>query len=194
MRPILAGMSAAATQHHLFWITSRAAGSAALLFSSAAVGLGLSMTLRTIRKRAADLRVMHEALSLATLAAIVVHAVSLLGDSYLKLSVADITIPFASGYKEPWMALGILSGWALVLLGLSYYARRRIGPSRWRKLHRFTSLAWLAGIAHSLGTGTDAGLTWFLVSMGVFALPAAVLLAYRWLGTPPASRGAAATA
>jgi sulfoxide reductase heme-binding subunit YedZ len=187
-------MNLTATHDHLFWITSRAAGTAALLFSSLAVGLGLTMTLKLFRGRGPDLRVVHEALSLATMVAIVIHAVSLLGDKFVKPSVADIAVPFVSGYKEPWMSIGILAGWAMIILGLSYYARRRIGVERWRKLHRFTSVAWLAGIAHSLGEGTDAGLTWFVVCMGVVIVPATALLCYRLAAgriAPPASRAVA---
>ena len=178
-------MNTAVTHDHLFWITSRAAGTAALLFSSAAVGFGLTMTLKLFKGKGPDLRVTHEALSLATMAAIVVHAVSLLGDKFLHPSIADITIPFASSYKEPWMAIGIVSGWAMLALGLSYYVRRHIGAQRWRKLHRFTSLAWVAGIAHSLGEGTDAGLTWFVVCLGIAAFPATMLLLYRFASLQP---------
>src|SRR3954470_6796530 len=97
-------------EHHLFWITSRAAGTAALLLSSAAVAIGLTMGGRLLKRRGPDLRVTHEALSLATMAALVVHAVSLLGDSFMHPSVADISIPFASSYREPWMATGIVGG------------------------------------------------------------------------------------
>jgi methionine sulfoxide reductase heme-binding subunit len=178
----------ALTQDHLLWIVSRAAGTAALLFSSLAVGLGLIMALKLIRHRGPDLRVTHEALSLATIVAIVIHAVSLLGDHFLKPSLADITIPFVSGYKEPWMSLGIVAGWAMIILGLSYYARRHIGSQRWRKLHRLTSVAWVAGLAHSFGEGTDAGLVWFVLCAGLVVLPATFLLIYRWLpgATPPA--------
>ena len=186
-------MNTAVTHDHLFWITSRAAGTAALLFSSAAVGFGLTMALRLFKGKGPDLRVTHEALSLATMAAIVVHAVSLLGDKFLHPSVTDIAVPFASGYKEPWMSIGIIAGWAMIILGLSYYLRGRIGPQRWRKLHAFTSVAWIAGIGHALGEGTDAGLTWFVVCMGIAAIPAAVLLAYRVL-TEPAPTPAKAVA
>ena len=132
-------------EEHLFWIVSRAAGIVALLLSSAAVGVGLTMGGRRVKGRGLDLRADHEALSLATLIAIVVHAVALLGDSYLNASVLDITVPFVSGYKEPWMSIGIVSGWALVALGVSYYFRTKIGVARWKKLHRWTALAWLAG-------------------------------------------------
>ena len=60
---------------HLLWIVSRAAGIVALLLSSAAVGVGLTMGGRMVKGRGIDLRAAHEALSLATLVAIGVHAV-----------------------------------------------------------------------------------------------------------------------
>ena len=72
-----------------------------------------------------------------------------------------------------------MSGWALAALGLSYYARGRIGRDRWRRLHRFTALAWLLGLVHSLGEGTDAGETWFLAMVGIVTVPALVLLLWR---------------
>ena len=170
---------------HLFWIASRAAGTAALLLSSAAVGVGLTMGGRLVKGRGLDLRAAHEALSLATLVAIVVHAGALLGDTYLKPSLTDLTIPFASGYKEPWMSIGSVAGWALLALGLSYYFRARIGAARWRRLHRWTALAWLAGIVHSLGEGTDAGQAWFLVAVAIAVIPALVLLVARHMPPSP---------
>jgi methionine sulfoxide reductase heme-binding subunit len=164
---------------HVFWITSRAAGTAALFLSSAAVCVGLTMGGRLLKGR--DLRVTHEALSLATLAALAVHAVSLLGDGFLRPTVADVTVPFVSSYRQPWMTIGIVSGWMMVALGLSYYARGRIGPRRWRSLHRLTALAWIGGLAHSLGEGTDAGTVWFVLATAVVGAPAAALLIVRTL-------------
>ena len=168
---------------HLFWITSRAAGTAALVLASLAVCLGLLMSTRVLKRFGGpDLRVAHEALSLATLVAIAVHGLALLGDQFLNPSLADISLPFVSGYKTGWTTLGIVSGWTLAVLGLSYYARARIGQDRWRSLHRFTALAWLMGLGHSLGEGTDAGQTWFLVMIGIVAVPALVLLLWRMSG------------
>jgi predicted ferric reductase len=168
-----------ATHTHLFWITSRAAGMAALLLSSASVGLGLLMGGRLVKRRGPDLRITHEALSLATMTALAVHALVLLGDGYLKPSLADVTVPLASSFQTLWMSTGIIAGWAMVLLGLAYYARTRIGVARWRRLHRLTALAWLMGIAHALGQGTDAGQAWFLVVTGVAVIPALALLVAR---------------
>jgi methionine sulfoxide reductase heme-binding subunit len=174
-------MSAIATSAgpHLFWITSRAAGSAALLLSSAGVCLGLLMGGRLTKGRTQDLRALHEALSLATMAAIAVHALSLIGDRFLHPSLLDVTVPFVSGYKTFWTSTGIIAGWAIVALGLSYYLRDRIGPARWRRLHRYTALAWILGLIHSLGEGSDAGARWFLAMTAIATVPALVLLAVR---------------
>jgi sulfoxide reductase heme-binding subunit YedZ len=164
---------------HLFWITSRAAGFAALVLASLAVSLGLLMSTKLLKGRTTDLRAAHDTLALATIVAVVVHGVSLLGDAFLHPSIADISIPFVSSYKTIWTTLGIVGGWGLILLGLSYYARRYIGAVRWRKLHRFTALAWLLGLVHALGEGTDAGQLWFLAMVALVAIPALVLLATR---------------
>jgi sulfoxide reductase heme-binding subunit YedZ len=170
---------------HVFWLTSRAAGIVALPASSASVGLGLMMAGRMLKRRGAQLRPLHEALSLATMAAIVVHAGALVFDGYVNLSLAEVTIPFLGGYQPLWTSLGIACGWALIALGLSYYARARIGVARWRQLHRWTGFVWVLSIAHALGEGTDAGRLWFLVATGLVIRPAAVLLAARHLPSSP---------
>jgi methionine sulfoxide reductase heme-binding subunit len=162
---------------HAFWITSRAAGIAALLASTAAVALGLLMSTRL--RRSADFKPLHETLSLATMVALAVHALALLGDSYLRPSLADVTIPFVSGYMRLWTTLVIVGGWMMVLLGLAYYVRGRIGPARWRRLHRFTALAWALAVIHTLGEGTDAGAAWFVLPTLALALPTAALLVRR---------------
>jgi len=164
---------------HLFWITSRAAGVAALLLASVGVSLGLLMGGKLMRGRGPDLRVAHETISIATIVAIAVHGVALLGDHFMNPSLADITVPFVSGYKTVWTTVGIVAGWSTIFLGLSFYARRRIGARRWRSMHRFTVLAWWLGVIHSLGEGTDAGEIWFLAMTAIAVLPALVLFVAR---------------
>jgi sulfoxide reductase heme-binding subunit YedZ len=166
--------------HHLFWITSRAAGGAALLLASASVFLGLMMSSSRRNPNRRDLRTLHEALSLAALAMVGLHGVSLLGDAYLNPGVAGIAFPFVGKYRPLWTGVGILAGYGLAALGLSYYLRDRIGAARWRRLHRLTALFWIAAIVHTLGSGSDATQAWFLVLIGAFTLPVAALLALRW--------------
>ena len=173
---------------HLFWITSRAAGSVALVLSSLTVCVGLMMGTRWLRRRGTDLRTTHEVLSLATTVSLIVHGLSLIGDRYLHPALADVTIPFVGAYKTIWTSIGIVGAWATIALGLSYYVRGRIGQQRWRRLHRFTAVAWALGVIHSLGEGTDAGQSWFLAMTAVVVAPALLLLIGRF-GAPGRTRG-----
>lgn len=166
---------------HIFWITSRAAGGAALLLAGAAVTVGLMLSAKKPVAGKHDLRAIHEALSLTTLAMVALHGLALLGDAYLHPGLTGIAIPFAGAYRPLWTGIGIVGGYGLAVLGLTYYARDRIGVARWRRLHRATALFWLLAIAHTIGAGSDAGQLWFLLICGTVVLPAAALLGLRYL-------------
>jgi sulfoxide reductase heme-binding subunit YedZ len=169
---------------HLFWVTSRAAGIAALILSSGSLGVGVLIHGRAEPRRllGSDAKALHEALSLATIAAIAVHGLALLGDAYLHPSPLDIAVPFTGAYRPFWTGLGIVAGWGLAALGLSYYARGRIGGGRWRYLHRFIPIFWALGILHTLGAGTDAGQPWLLIAIAAPTAPALALLLGRLIG------------
>ena len=169
---------------HLPWITTRAAGIVLLLASSAAVAVGLLIGSRVGRGRTAQLRVAHEALSLAAIAALAIHVGALLLDGFIGFGVADVTIPFVAGYQRVWTSAGIVAGWSTLVLGLSYYARGRIGPARWRRLHRWIAVAWILGVVHGLMEGTDAGAPWFLLTVAAAVLPPFALLAARHAAAP----------
>jgi sulfoxide reductase heme-binding subunit YedZ len=168
--------------HHLFWITSRAAGTTAMVLASTSVGVGLAMGARLFKRFGGDRLHIHQMLSLAVLLAIAVHAVALLGDTYLRPSLLDVTVPFALSYKTLPTSIGIVSAWAMFALGLSYYLRSRIGYRRWKAIHALTVLAWIGGLIHTFTEGTDAGQLWFIALILLIAAPAVVLLALRLSG------------
>jgi sulfoxide reductase heme-binding subunit YedZ len=186
-------VSTTSTSTHLFWIISRGAGTTALILSSASVFLGLAMAGKLLKRAGPDRLPIHEVLSLSTMIAIAVHGLSLIGDTYLHPSIVDVTVPFAMGYRTLATSIGILAGWGLIFLGLSFYLRDRIGRRRWRQIHRFTLLVWVAGVVHAFTDGTDAGQAWFIALVALTSAPAVVLLARRvvhrrpWLpaATPP---------
>jgi sulfoxide reductase heme-binding subunit YedZ len=176
--------------HHLFWITSRAAGGAALLLASASVLLGLMMSATRRNPNKRDLRTLHEALSLTALAMVGLHGVSLLGDAYLNPGITGILVPFVGKYRPVWTGIGILAGYGLAALAVSYYFRDRIGAARWRRVHRLTAAFWLLAIVHTIGAGSDAVRLWFLLLNGLVVAPAAFLLTLRWLGRASVEREA----
>jgi len=164
---------------HGWWIASRSAGIVALLAITASVILGLLMANGLPRRKGANrvLVSLHESTALAGLIAIAVHGITLLGDPWMHATLWKISVPFSIGYRPLWTSLGIIAGWIAAALGLSYYARKRIGTRLWRKLHRATVVAWALGIAHTIGAGTDANERWLQVTM----LSGSVLIVFLFL-------------
>ena len=166
-----------------WWLASRAAGITALLFVTLSTILGLVMASGIIKKRGLKAKLMpaHEYLALFSVLMIVVHGVTLLGDKWLKATVAGIAVPGVIGYRPFWVAIGIIAGYITIALALSFYARKLIGIKRWRLMHRFIVVVWIMGVVHSLGAGTDAGTIWLRALILASVAPALFLTLYRWL-------------
>ena len=175
---------------HVFWLASRAFGVVAIVLVSLSVGVGLALAGRFGRRPGlpARLKRMHESLALAGLIAIAIHGVLLLGDSYLRPGLAGIALPFALASQPVWTGLGIIGGWLAAIVGLSFYVRRWIGVAVWRWLHRWTLAVYALGIAHTLGSGTDARSAWLLGLLAATALPIVFVGTYRFLPRPVVRR------
>jgi methionine sulfoxide reductase heme-binding subunit len=178
----------------IWWLVSRASGIVAFVLISVTVLLGLAMAARTLRGPAIK-RVsarLHEHLALAAIAAIAVHGATLLGDHWLKPGWRGITIPFALNYRPEFTGIGIIAGYLAALLGPSFYLRRRIGPRRWRSLHRLTVVVWALSAAHTLGAGTDGPRLWLRAVTLAPTVPLVYLLVLRLAArrsSKPAHRG-----
>lgn len=168
---------------YLWWLVSRASGVIALVLITLAVLMGLSMAARVLngaRMKRTILR-LHEHLALSAVAAIAVHGLSLLGDRWLHPGLEGIAVPMAMHYRPAFTALGIIGGYLAVLVGPSFYVRRRLGAARWRKLHRASVLVWALGAVHTLGSGSDAGRLWLRCIVLLPMVPLAYLLVLRAL-------------
>jgi sulfoxide reductase heme-binding subunit YedZ len=163
---------------HTWWLLSRSAGVVALVLVAVAtlIGLALAAGHGGPPARRVALVAFHEQTANAALAAIGLHGVTLLGDSFLKPCLLEIAVPLTIDYRPVYVATGILGGYLALILGLSFYARKRVGAKRWRKAHRATPLVYVLGLIHTLGAGTDAGSSWLRAFMLATALPAALLL------------------
>ena len=83
------------------------------------------------------------------------------------------------GYRPLFTGLGIIAAYLAALLGLSFYARRRIGARLWRRAHRATVLVYLLGVVHAVGAGTDASTPWLRAFLLVTGVPIVVLFVHR---------------
>ena len=168
---------------YLPWLVSRASGIVALGLVTLAVLLGLTMSARLLRRPGIGRTLvrLHEHVALVAMGAIAVHGLALLGDHWLHPGLRGLTVPFAMAYRPLFTGLGIIGGYLAALLGLSFYARRRIGVRLWRRLHRATVLVWVLGVVHTLGAGSDAATPWLRAFVLAPAIPIAYLIVRRTL-------------
>ena len=159
-----------------WWLASRASGLVALALITLSVGVGLAMAGRAFQRPglARTLMATHEHAALGGLVAIAVHG---------------ITVPFVMDHEPLFTGLGIAAGGLAAALGLSFYARRRVGAKLWRKLHRATILVYALAVVHTLGAGSDASEPWLRVAMLVTGAPILYLLIVRMLPAPQRRRG-----
>jgi sulfoxide reductase heme-binding subunit YedZ len=177
-----------------WWLASRASGIVALVLIALSVIIGLLMAAKAVRKPGLPrvLIAIHEHAALAALVAIAVHGITLLGDSWLNPGPLGIAVPFVMDHEPVFTGLGIIAGYLAALLGLTFYARRRIGTKRWRNLHRLTPVVYVLGVAHTLGSGTDAGEPWLLALLLATGTPILYLGILRALPAERPRRPAAA--
>ena len=167
---------------HEWWLASRAAGVVALVLVSLSVGLGLANAARLVPPRLRRTVIaLHEQVALAGLVSIAAHGLLLLPDRWLHPGLAGIAVPFANAYRPAATALGVVAAYLAGVLGLSFYARRGIGPRLWRRLHVATLAAYAMSVAHTLLVGTDAATLWLRGLLAVTAAPIVGLLAVRFV-------------
>lgn len=189
-------MNAPNPADHAWWLASRASGIVAMLLITASVFIGLTLSTRVMKGPGVSrwLVTAHEHAALAGLVAIAIHGVTLLGDPFLKPGMAGVAVPFAGEYKPLWVGIGILGGYLAAFLGLTFYAKKRIGVTRWKKLHRLTIVAYAMSLVHTVGAGTDfqAG-SWPRLAIIAPAGPIAVLFVQRMMAARAAAKPKVAT-
>jgi len=180
---------------HTWWLASRASGVVAMILITASVFIGLTLSTRVLKGPGLSrwLAAAHEQAALGGLVAIALHGVTLLGDPFLNPGVKGIAVPFAIDFKTLWVGLGIIGGYLTALTGLTFYARKRIGVARWRKLHRLTIVAYGLSLVHTIQAGTDfqAG-SWARLAILAPAFPIMVLFGERMLAGRAKSKPAPA--
>jgi sulfoxide reductase heme-binding subunit YedZ len=166
---------------YIWWLASRASGTVALLLVTVSVIIGLLMASGLLKRPGLKRRLaaVHEHTALVALVMIAVHGITLLGDRTINPGPIGILVPLETPYRPGYTAIGILSGYLIAALGLSFYIRRWIGGKRWRQMHRATVAAYVLGVAHAIGSGSDASIPVVRFAVVASVLPAAALFLIR---------------
>lgn len=168
------------------WYFARATGILAFILLTIVVIHGLIISSRAfIRMYPAAIALeTHRFLSWAALGIVVLHFGSFLFDDFMRMSVAEIFIPFLLqrdfktllGYDIGLVtALGIIAFYLIVILILTSEFRSKMSAKLWRTIHYSSFVAYPLFLIHGILTGTDSREWWMqamyiLSGISVFAL------------------------
>jgi sulfoxide reductase heme-binding subunit YedZ len=138
------------------WLVARAAGLVAFGILTLSVWLGLAMSTRLFgRRHAPRLLGWHRTLAWTGLSVLALHAGALLLDPLMRFGPAAVLVPFAAPWRPAAVAGGVVAGWLMLALTVSFRLRGRIGQRGWRRLHYASFAAFVLALLHALTAGTD---------------------------------------
>lgn len=169
------------TSSPVLWYASRATGMVSLALFTLVMVLGIA-----VRRRGRlpglprfGTVALHRSVTLLATVFLALHVVTVVGDSYVSVSLLDVVVPWVGSYHPFWLGLGTVALDLVVALTVTSLLRARIGHRTWRALHWLAYACWPVALVHGLGIGTDSGSGWGLgLALGCVAAVGAAL-AYR---------------
>jgi ring-1,2-phenylacetyl-CoA epoxidase subunit PaaE len=149
------------TDPQFWWFLARATGLVAWSLLSTTVVWGLLLRSGLLGRWIpwAWTAAVHRFLGMLSVLFTGVHVTGLLLDSYVQLSLRDLLVPLASGWRPVPVAFGVVGGYLLLaVLGTSLLASR-LAPRWWRRVHLTSYLLFWSATMHLITVGTDAGNT-----------------------------------
>ncbi len=168
------------------WLIARAAGLVAFALLTVSVTLGLLMSTKILEpKRQKALIGWHQTLTWTGLSMLILHGGAILLDPVMQFGVTAIVIPGVAPWRPLTVAAGVVAGYLMLMLAVSFHLRRRIGSRRWRVLHYASFAAFFLALGHALHAGTDLTATTGLIFAAVALAPVLWLTVARILMPHP---------
>ncbi len=190
----------------LLWYLNRGTGIVLVVVFSLTVVLGVLATGRAVSPWWPRFvtQGLHRGLSAVSVLLLLAHAVVAVVDEFVDIRWWQAVVPFGATYQPFWLALGTIALDLTAVVIATSLARTRLPHRLWFLVHLTTYLAWVAGVSHGLGIGTDARVGWSMaitaacVGLVVLAALARVVAVLRGrarsTGDPTRTTGAGAAA
>jgi hypothetical protein len=138
------------------WLIARAAGLVGFALLTLSVTLGLMFSTKILKpKRQKDLLGWHQTLIWTGLAMVMLHGIAILLDPVMRFGLVAVVVPGTAPWRPITVAAGVVAGYLMLALALSFHVRRRIGQRKWRLLHYASFAAFALALGHALHAGTD---------------------------------------
>lgn len=131
----------------------------------------------------------HRALGIVFGVSVLIHIIPLLFDTYVPFTLAQLLLPFVSGYKPVsvaglhlgslWVALGVLALYGVIAIILSSLLWVDKKPRVWKFFHFLTYLVMIFVFFHALYLGTDLVSGPLKIVWIVFGSLVAIAIVYR---------------
>lgn len=146
------------------WTLIRASGFLAFYFLTLSLIFGLFSSYSLMKKKKATLLSYHQTSGWYGMLTIIFHIILIWRDQYVPYSLGELLLPFHANNQPFYSALGTLSFYLfLIVLGSSDFFIKKLGISKWKKIHLAVIPAWIFMLVHGLTIGTDSSETWALV-------------------------------
>ncbi|AMM32261.1 iron reductase [Sinomonas atrocyanea] len=103
----------------------------------------------------------HRSTALTAVVFLALHVGTLMLDPHAKLALPDVVVPFIAAWNPFWVGLGTVALDLVLALVVTGLLRQRLGQRVFRTIHWAAYGMWPIGLAHALGTGTNAVDLWF---------------------------------
>ena len=140
-----------------FWYASRATGVVALLLLTAVLVLGILVNRQGRLPGLPRFAVtsLHRNISLLAVAAIAVHVLAAVLDTYVRIPLLAAVVPFTSGYERLWLGLGAVAVDLMLAMIVTSLLRGRLNPRLWRVIHLTAYACWPVAFVHSVYSSKD---------------------------------------
>ena len=165
------------------WIILRAAGIGSYIALWLAVDWGLIATTSLVTKRVSKptSTLFHGVVASAGLALLVIHLGGLLLDRFMPFGLLDLVIPMRAGYRTLAVSFGVFAMYAMVLILVTSWIRKRLGTKLWRAIHLLAIPTFTLALAHGVFAGTDSSRPWMFAIYVVTGLLTLFLVIVRGL-------------
>jgi methionine sulfoxide reductase heme-binding subunit len=165
------------------WYVTRAAGIAAYVLLALAVDLGI---FRSLARQLGEpvswaLDEFHQFLTLLAAGFVLLHLVTLAFDPFIHFTPRNLLLPLDQPYRQLAVDLGVLALYALAVVLLSSWLRRRLPYATWRGIHYLGFAAFALVTVHGLLAGADGAAGWMRAIYIAAAASASFLIGIRVL-------------
>ncbi len=153
----------------MWWYATRAAGLMTWLTATAAVVVGLALSLKFVRSRTGPwLLDLHRFLGGISAVFLIAHVGTLFADSYVDLEPRDLFIPGESAWETEAMAWGIVAAYVLIAVEVTSLLRSQLRRRIWWFIHGLSFVTVGAGGYHAWIVGSDVHnpIAWTIAGTG----------------------------